>query len=150
MILDATAGYRMMWFNKQRPDTVYMDLKRDVHPDIMGDFCHLPFRDDVFDIVVFDPPHTSAGKGGIFYQRFGALRASKFAPIIYRASRELFRVLKAKGVLLFKWNTHDYSLKRAIGLFPYPPLFGQKLSYKTVSGSSTYWATFQKQVLESC
>lgn len=146
-ILDATAGKRMMWFDKQNENVVYLDLKREVKPDIVADFRALPLRDSTFDLVVFDPPHTSAGEHGIFIQTFGALRAHRFVPDLYKASRELKRVLRNGGILIFKWNTHDYSLERAISLFPLKALFGQKTAYKTQSGSSTYWTTFLKQIL---
>ena len=28
-----------------------------VDPDVVADFRDMPFEDDVFDMVVFDPPH---------------------------------------------------------------------------------------------
>lgn len=146
MILDATAGKRMMWFNKQHANTIYLDKKRDVKPSIVADHTALPFKDSVFDLVLFDPPHSSVGttgKGELF-KTFGSMTAGKFVPTIYRASRELFRVLKKGCFLIFKWNTHAYSLKRVLAIFPYKPLFGQKTAYKTKHSSSTYWLCFQK------
>lgn len=73
-ILDVTCGTRTMWFNKNHPNAIYCD-KRDealtgiwkstnglsertcyVHPDIQCDFTCLPFDDNSFSLVVFDPP----------------------------------------------------------------------------------------------
>lgn len=67
-ILDACCGSRMFWFDKHNPYTTYMDIRKeyeelptghviDVNPDIIGDFRDMPFPDNEFDLVVFDPPH---------------------------------------------------------------------------------------------
>ena len=72
-ILDMTCGARSIWFNKKHPLAVYFD-QRDVeytavfgnpprkrtasiHPDVVGNFTELPFDDNTFSLVVFDPPH---------------------------------------------------------------------------------------------
>lgn len=67
-ILDVCCGSRMFWFDKSNPHTVFMDnrvlhdilcdgRKLDIEPDIVGDFRNIPFDDDTFRMVVFDPPH---------------------------------------------------------------------------------------------
>ncbi|GGH28445.1 hypothetical protein GCM10011418_39120 [Sphingobacterium alkalisoli] len=49
IILDACCGPRMMWFNKNHPDTIYMDIRKEnfvacdsrkieVDPDLIADF----------------------------------------------------------------------------------------------------------------
>ena len=77
-ILDMTAGSRMFWWNKGNRNVTFLD-KRDadydvgtyptksgdvdrkvhVHPDIVVDWVKdgLPFQDNTFHMVVFDPPH---------------------------------------------------------------------------------------------
>ncbi|GAH58480.1 unnamed protein product, partial [marine sediment metagenome] len=59
LILDATAGNRMIWKNKHPPNIVFMDKRVDFNllPDVNAVWEHSPFRDDVFDCVIFDPPH---------------------------------------------------------------------------------------------
>lgn len=68
IILDACCGSRMMWFNKTNPDVVYMDIREEefvacdgrkvkIHPDLIADFRRMPFDDESFKLVVFDPPH---------------------------------------------------------------------------------------------
>lgn len=37
-ILDATAGFRQMWFNKQHPNTVYLDQRPECEPDQIKTF----------------------------------------------------------------------------------------------------------------
>lgn len=74
-ILDVTCGSRTIWFDKQHPAAVYCDIRdeectaiwkstnRDsertciIHPDVQCDFTDLPFPDNSFALVVFDPPH---------------------------------------------------------------------------------------------
>ena len=76
-ILDPCCGSRMMWFDKQDQRCLFGDLRTEshylkdrgnlrhleIHPDVRLDFTALPFTDDSFNLVVFDPPHlVRAGK----------------------------------------------------------------------------------------
>ena len=70
-ILDVTCGGKSIWFNKNHPNAIYADKRTEhitniwksgehtcfVHPDVMCDFTDLPFDDNQFALVVFDPPH---------------------------------------------------------------------------------------------
>lgn len=91
-ILDVTCGSRTIWFNKNHPNAIYCD-KRDealtgiwkstnglsertcyVHPDIQCDFTCLPFDDNSFSLVVFDPPHLiRAGDNSWMVKKYGKL-----------------------------------------------------------------------------
>lgn len=66
-ILDPCCGSRMFWFNKQNPDVEFCDnrelhtqlcdgRKLDIKPDTFADFTNLPFADETFYHIVFDPP----------------------------------------------------------------------------------------------
>ncbi len=70
-ILDACCGSRMFWFDKDNPLVEFMDIRDEevylsdgqlciVHPNVIGDFTNMPFPDNSFKMVVFDPP-TSFG-----------------------------------------------------------------------------------------
>lgn len=146
VIPDATAGRRMMWLQKRREDTVFLDKRREVKPDIVADFRQLPFKDSIFDLVLFDPPHLSTGETGVFRRKFGTINHFTLGGL-YHASRELFRVLKNSCFLIFKWNTHDYSVKQVLQYWPWPPLFGQRttgrIKYRNVS--QTWWFCFIKE-----
>lgn len=67
-ILDACCGSRMFWFDKENPNVTFMDnreledtlcdgRKLVIKPDIVGDFRNIPYPNDTFNLVVFDPPH---------------------------------------------------------------------------------------------
>lgn len=79
-ILDVTCGGRSIWFNKQHPLALYCDKREveyeqtfgkaqpatrqiKVHPDVIADFTDLPFEDNTFHLVVFDPPHIVSENG---------------------------------------------------------------------------------------
>ena len=53
----------MMWPNRNPPHTIFLDRETKLRtpPDIFADNRHLPFRDDVFDCVIYDPPHAARG-----------------------------------------------------------------------------------------
>ncbi len=67
-ILDVACGGKMFYFDKNDPRVLFCD-KRELHttlcdgrpfeikPDIIADFTQLPFDDNTFKMVVFDPPH---------------------------------------------------------------------------------------------
>lgn len=70
-ILDMCCGSKMFWYEKHEPHTTYMDIRKatytamdrgkerkiEISPDIQADFRNMPFEDNTFDLVVFDPPH---------------------------------------------------------------------------------------------
>jgi len=68
LILDACCGSRMFWFDKNNPAALFADVRIESHilcdgraleisPDIQMDFTKMPFADESFHLVVFDPPH---------------------------------------------------------------------------------------------
>lgn len=91
-ILDVTCGSRTIWFNKNHPAALYCDVRDEectgvwkstnhdsertciVHPDILCDFTALPFPDNSFSLVVFDPPHLhSVGENAWMRKKYGQL-----------------------------------------------------------------------------
>ena len=157
-ILDATCGSRTIWFNKNHPAAVYCDKRAEslsniwksgdgmserkcvVDPDIVCDFTALPFEDNSFSLVVFDPPHlTYAKETSWLVKKYGKL-GENWPQMIHDGFRECMRVLKPDGVLIFKWSEHDIpsgEVWRAIGE---KPLFGHHSGKK----SGTFWGCFMK------
>lgn len=68
-ILDACCGSKMFWFDKDNPNVEFCDNRTmerteyypgryiEIKPDTVCDFTALPFADNSFYLVVFDPPH---------------------------------------------------------------------------------------------
>lgn len=149
LILDACCGSRMFWFDKNNKNVVFMDNRRIdttlcdgrklvVNPDITGDFRSMPFPDNTFSLVVFDPPHLlRVGEKSWLAQKYGVLSAS-WQSDITQGFKECFRVLKVGGTLVFKWNEEQIKLSEILKLTPYQPLFGNRRS-------KTHWIVFMKE-----
>ena len=153
--LDATAGNRNMWPNKTPPDTIFMDREYDLRlpPDIFGDFTRLPFRDNVFNVVIFDPPHYTTPppwyddpqenrhpKQGSFYGRQWSRR--KMISSISKAQAEIARVSKR---VCLRWYPLNVKLWNIVGLFrpPWREVHRVHLVRGT-RGAGCWWITFSK------
>jgi len=152
-ILDACCGGRMFWFDKKHPNTIYMDIREEkegfikedkkysVKPDVLGDFRDMPFKDKRFKLICFDPPHLLNYKSGIMFKKYGSL-TNDYKDYLRKAFLECLRVLEDYGIIEFKWNDQDISIKELLSLFPIRPLFGTKTNIK--KNSNTYWFCFMK------
>ena len=154
-ILDVTCGARTMWFNKNHPAAVYCDNRRETHehlwknagncrltiePDIMCDFTQLPFENNYFSLVVFDPPHLiKAKETSWLVKKYGKLD-EMWPQMIHDGFKECMRVLKPDGVLIFKWSECDIPASRVWDAIGEKPLFG----HKSGKQSRTFWACFMK------
>ena len=164
MMLDATAGNRLMWQRKEGerripPNVVFMDKEINLGwpPDIIADFTHCPFRGNIFTCVFFDPPYSwhiapwhehpsgyQLGVGrkgwhkGTFYGRFENRR--DLIVSIYKAQKEFQRITKR---LCFKWNEYSISLWNILSLFKKWTIQNTKVfkANKKRSNYKTYWIT---------
>jgi hypothetical protein len=134
-ILDATAGFRMMWFNKKHPNCIYLDQRPECEPDIVGDFRDLrQFADETFNLVVFDPPHVfthSPYGGSNIMADYGYLRADSWRTDLKKGFDELWRVLKTRGVMIVKWGNEHIPSNEVIDLAPTKPLVYQVVKERT-------------------
>lgn len=151
-ILDCCCGGRMFWFDKQNPNVVFMDNRQfeddlcdgrffEVKPDVQGDFRNIPFPDNTFNLVVFDPPHLlKVGNTSWLAKKYGKLNPDTYKEDLQKGFCECFRVLKENGILVFKWNETDIKTSEIIKLAPYKPLFGHKSGKR----EKTHWIAFIK------
>lgn len=84
-ILDACCGSKMFWFDKENEDVLFMDKRKvsdvlcdgrklEVNPDLVADFRDMPFEDNSYFLVVFDPPHLiKAGENSWLVKKYGKL-----------------------------------------------------------------------------
>lgn len=142
-VLDVCCGSRMFWFNRNDSRAVFLDKRRETHtlpdvsssggkrklvinPDIVADFTSLPFPDNSFAVVIFDPPHFARnGKNGWMAKKYGVL-AGDWRNEIRKGFEECFRVLKPEGTLIFKWNEDQVSVSEIMALTPERPLVGSR------------------------
>jgi ubiquinone/menaquinone biosynthesis C-methylase UbiE len=150
-ILDMCCGSKMFWFDKEHPEVLFGDIRTESHtlcdgrdlsinPDMEIDFTDLPFQDNHFKLVVFDPPHLKVlGKESWMAKKYGVLKDT-WQQDIASGFAEAFRVLKPDGVLIFKWNETQIKVGEILKLTPHKPLFGH------ISGkrANTHWLCFLK------
>ena len=151
IILDACCGSRMFWFDKENPLTLFADIRDEehtlcdgrslkVHPDIISDFTDMPFLDESFKLVVFDPPHLlKAGKNSWLAKKYGKL-PEDWPRVIKKGIDECFRVLEDYGVLIFKWNEDQITVREVLEVIGRKPLFG----HTTGRHGKTMWMCFMK------
>jgi SAM-dependent methyltransferase len=147
IILDATAGKRMMHVNKKNPYVLYIDQRPEVKPDEIQDFRNLPYPDASFKLVIFDPPHRSDQQATWILRDYGALIPETWQSDLRKGFKELWRVLQDYGVLVFKWNNHQYPLEQLTPLFPAKPIIKQTTTNGT--SSDTFWVLFMKMPCNS-
>ena len=147
-ILDACCGSRMFWFDKQNPDVIYADNREVettlcdgrqllIKPDVDMDFRNMPYPDNSFKIVVFDPPHLiHAGTISWLSQKYGIL-PEDWEPYLKAGFDECIRVLEPDGVLIFKWNEDQILFPKVLKVFGKKPLLGDKRG-------KTRWVIFMK------
>lgn len=157
-ILDVTCGSRTIWFDKNHPAAIYCDRRDEelygiwkstkkksertciVHPDVIADFTKLPFADNSFQLVVFDPPHLkNVGENSWTYKKYGKLDEN-WPEMLRDGFRECMRVLKPDGVLIFKWAETQIPAADVWKAIGQKPLFGHHSGKKM----GTFWACFMK------
>lgn len=161
-ILDVTCGARTIWFNKDHPAAVYCDKRREcgtkiwesadgkkerfvtVDPDLQCDFTNLPFRDNSFPLVIFDPPHlTHGGETSWLVRKYGRLE-DNWPEMLRDGFRECMRVLKPDGVLIFKWSEYNLPAEAVWAAIGQKPLFG----HHSGKQQQTFWGCFMKIIEE--
>ena len=156
-VLDACCGSKMFWFDREDKRAVFVDVRREAHtlkdksssggsrelvidPDIKADFRKLPFENETFSLVIFDPPHlVRAGKRSWLALKYGKLE-NDWQDDLRRGFAECFRVLKHEGTLIFKWNEDQIKVSEVLALTPERPLVGNRCGRTAKS----HWLVFHK------
>lgn len=152
-ILDMCCGSRMFWFDKEDNRAVFCDIRAEQHtlcdgrrlvisPDVIADFRALPFADDTFSVVVFDPPHLErVGPNGWQGKKYGKLNRDTWRDDLRAGFAEAFRVLRPHGVLIFKWSEAQIPIKEILALTDEKPAVWQR----TGKNDKTHWVSFVKR-----
>lgn len=147
-ILDLSAGYRGIWLDKACSDCIFLDAREETAPDVVADSRRLPFRNGLFDLIVFDPPHVNFGRGSNMSYDYGHHTTAQIRDIVYASAMEACRVAKAEALMAFKWNDHDQKIGNILALMRqwWKPLFGHCVTMRTAHASSTAWIMLRKLV----
>lgn len=146
----------MMWFDRHDARALFVDKRWEVHtvdvgtpgtigrspivvePDEIVDFTAMPFSDESFHMVVFDPPHVERQEmRGAVTRRYGVLNGD-WREMLRKGFAECFRVLKPNGTLVFKWGEAQFPISEILKLTPHKPLFGHH------TRKHTCWCVFMK------
>lgn len=156
-ILDACCGGKMFYFDKHDDRVLFQDIREiettlcdgryfEIKPDIKADFTDMPYPDESFSMVVFDPPHlkyTGSKKeiNGWQMLKYGNL-GKDWRNMLAKGFAECFRVLRKGGILIFKWNETDIKVTEILKLTPAKPIFGH------ISGkrAKTHWICFMNDL----
>lgn len=158
-VLDPCCGSRMMWFDPTDQRVLFGDQRHEtvtvidrthrtdgtrvlsIHPDCVLDFRALPFADNTFPLVVFDPPHlVRAGKNSWLAAKYGRL-SKDWRQDLRAGFAECFRVLRPEGLLVFKWSEIQVATRDVLALTDRKPLFGHPSGKR----AGTHWITFMKE-----
>ena len=158
-VLDACCSIRAFWFDKKDGRALFVDKRSEtirrkdsgtekgwrdleIAPDIQADFTELPFPDETFWHVVFDPPHKKREeyKGGFLVQQYGILNGD-WKGMLKQGFAECFRVLKPGGTLIFKWCELEIPLREILALTDEKPLYGHRRKDHPMG---THWVAFLK------
>lgn len=123
--------------NRQFNEVLCDGRTLNINPDVIADFRNMPFDDNSFYLVVFDPPHLlKAGENSWLAKKYGLLD-ELWQFDIKQGFEECMRVLKPNGTLIFKWNEDQVPLKEVLQAIDHKPLFGNRRS-------KTHWLVFMK------
>lgn len=151
-ILDVCCGSKMFWYDKENKDTIFIDIRKEilefkdrdklrksfVNPDIIADFRDIPFDNNYFDLVVFDPPHLSkVGDKSWLAKKYGKLNKDTWGDDLKKGFDECMRVLKKSGVLIFKWSDYEIHISEVFKKIKHRPILGDKRG-------KTRWLVFVK------
>jgi SAM-dependent methyltransferase len=155
-ILDPASSMRSFYFDKTDERVVFGDIRENeehlltngqtikIKPDIVMDFRELPFEDNKFEAVIFDPPHLfNLSEKSWIRKKYGVLDKETWQQDISRGFSECFRVLRGGGTLIFKWNETSIPLKEILKLTNQKPILGHPSGKRM----GTHWVLFIKDEL---
>ena len=154
-ILDVACGGKSFYFDKNNPLVCFCDKRKGtyifptdrvltVDPDVICDFTKLPFEDEQYKVVVFDPPHiVHGGEKSWLVKKYGLLDVN-WKETIKKGFNECWRVLAEDGVLVFKWNETQIKVSEILDAVERIPILG----HKSGKQNKTHWLLFFKNKTE--
>lgn len=157
LILDPASSMRAFYFDKKDSRVLFGDIREKethlltngqtihIEPDEVMDFRAIPYPDESFQCVIFDPPHLfNLSEKSWIRKKYGVLDKETWQDDIGRGFSECFRVLKPMGTLIFKWNETSIPLKDILLLTNQKPVIGHPSGKRM----GTHWVLFLKDMVE--
>ena len=161
-ILDATCGFRGIWYQKNHPFVTFMDRRKGtvkfensstlsrhrsykINPEVVSEWKDAPFPDNHFDMVIFDPPHMikkEKSKECNMMKPYGFLNEKTWRQDLKVGIKKLFDILKPEGIFVLKWCENSVRVEEILKLCPYPPMFGSNT--KSKGKTQNFWILFIK------
>jgi hypothetical protein len=145
---------RSFYFDRQDERVVFGDIREkethlltngqiiDIEPDEVMDFKAIPYPDETFYCVIFDPPHLfDLSDRSWMRKKYGVLYRETWQDEIGQGFAECFRVLKPNGTLIFKWNETSIPIKKVLKLTNEKPVIGHPSGKRM----GTHWVLFIKK-----
>ena len=152
-VLDPASSMRSFYFDKNDVRVLFGDIRENethtltnnqvihIEPDMVMDFRKLPFADNTFKAVIFDPPHLfNLSEKSQMRKKYGVLDKQTWQNDIKLGFAECFRVLQPYGTLIFKWNETSVLLKEILKLTTQKPVVGHPSGKRM----NTHWVLFIK------
>ena len=144
---------RSFYFDRQDERVVFGDIREkethlltngqiiDIEPDEVMDFKAIPYPDETFYCVIFDPPHLfDLSEKSWMRKKYGVLYRETWQDEIGQGFAECFRELKSNGALIFKWNETSIPIKEVLKLTNEKPVIGHPSGKRM----GTHWVLFIK------
>ncbi len=157
IILDACCGGKMFHFDKNNPHVLFADIRKVrttfkdrgktreliINPDVIHDFTNMPYQDESFKVVIFDPPHLiQGGENSWLVKKYGKLDKYEWEDALKAGFCECMRVLDKYGTLIFKWNETQIPVSKILKILPALPVIGHKSGRQ----NKTHWMLFVKGI----
>lgn len=153
IILDPASSMRSFYFDKKDDRVVFGDIREKethlltnnqtihIEPDEVMDFRAIPYPDETYQCVIFDPPHLlNLSEKSWMRKKYGVLDKETWQDDLTKGFAECFRVLKTNGTLIFKWNETSIPLKDILKLTNQKPVLGHPSGKRM----GTHWVLFIK------
>lgn len=157
LILDPASSMRSFYFDKKDKRVLFGDIRvKETHlltngqtihiePDEVMDFRNIPYPDETFKVVIFDPPHMlNLSEKSWMRKKYGVLDKETWQDDLTKGFAECFRVLKDEGTLIFKWNEVSIPLKNILAFTP--PQYKPVLGHPSGKRMGTHWVLFIKTI----
>ena len=144
---------RSFYFDKKDDRVVFGDIREKethlltnnqtihIEPDEVMDFRAIPYPNETYQCVVFDPPHLlNLSEKSWMRKKYGVLDKQTWQDDLTKGFAECFRVLKTNGTLIFKWNETSIPLKEILKLTDQKPVLGHPSGKRM----GTHWVLFIK------